>query len=229
LTASAWVGQTGVINVERESRLSGSTHDKGMLIMEGYLRGKYAQGSPIGLGASLAFEQSYSGIDGDSASAAELFCLVSALSGLPLRQDVGVTGSVNQHGVIQAIGGVNEKIEGFFDLCRAAGLTGTQGVCFPKANVPNLVLRPDVVEAVRQGQFHLWPLETLDQGLELLMGVRAGEVADADSVHGRVAARFGQISRAMQETPPPPLERTSSVPPPVPPPPPAPPELPPHG
>ena len=230
LTASAWVGQTGVINIERESRLSGSTHDKGMLIMEGYLRGKYAQHAPIGLGASLAFEQSYSGIDGDSASAAELFCLVSALSGLPLRQDVGVTGSVDQHGRIQAIGGINEKIEGFFDVCRIAGLTGSQGVCFPKANVPNLVLRPDVIEAVASGRFHLWPIERLDQGLELLTGTPAGEVSDPQSVHGRVAARFQQISQAMRETPPSPLERAAAAPAAAgPPPPPAPPSLPPHG
>ncbi len=230
LTASAWVGQTGVINIERESRLSGSTHDKGMLIMEGYLRGKYAQQMPIGLGASMAFEQSYSGIDGDSASAAELFCLVSALSRLPLRQDVGVTGSVTQHGEIQAIGGINEKIEGFFDVCRLTGLTGTQGVCFPKANVTNLVLRPDVIEEMGRGRFHLWPIETLDEGLELLTGNRAGDIHDPESVHGRVAARFQQISQAMRETPPSPLERavstTGAI---VPPPPPAPPELPPHG
>lgn len=229
LTASAWVGQTGVINVERESRLSGSTHDKGMLIMEGYLRGKYAGDAPIGLGASLAFEQSYGGIDGDSASAAELFCLVSALSGLPLRQDIGVTGSVNQHGMIQVIGGVNEKIEGFFDVCRAQGLSGTQGVCFPQANVPNLILRPDVVEAVRQGRFHLWPLETLDEGLTLLTGLPAGDVTQPDSVHGRVAARFQQIGQAMRDTPPSPLERNAPVPSTAPPLPPAPPSLPPHG
>jgi predicted ATP-dependent protease len=230
LTASAWVGQTGVINIERESRLSGSTHDKGMLIMEGYLRGKYAQQMPIGLGASMAFEQSYSGIDGDSASAAELFCLVSALSGLPLRQDVGVTGSVNQHGEIQAIGGINEKIEGFFDVCKMTGLTGTQGVCFPKANVTNLVLRPDVIEEIAAGRFHLWPIDSLDEGLELLTGNRAGDIHDPESVHGRVVARFQQISQAMRETPPTPLERAvTATGPIVPPPPPSPPELPPHG
>lgn len=229
LTASAWVGQTGVINVERESRLSGSTHDKGMLIMEGYLRGKYAREAPIGLGASLAFEQSYSGIDGDSASAAELFCLVSALSGIPLRQDVGVTGSVNQHGEIQAIGGINEKIEGFFDVCKMHGLTGEQGVCFPKANVPNLVLRPDVLAAIERKQFHLWAIESLDQGLELLTGLRAGDVGDPDSVHGKVAQRFRAIREAMRETPPTPLERAATTSPGVPPAPPAPPSLPPHG
>ncbi|MCI0463945.1 MAG: AAA family ATPase [Gemmataceae bacterium] len=230
LTASAWVGQTGVINIERESRLSGRIHDKGMLIMEGYLRSKYAQQGPIGLGASIAFEQSYVGVDGDSASAAELFCLVSALAGLPLRQDVGVTGSVNQHGQIQSIGGINEKIEGFFDVCRLRGLTGEQGVCFPRANVPNLVLRPDVREAVAQSQFHLWAIETLDEGLELLTGLSAGNVSDAESVHGRVAGRFERIGQAMRETPPTPLERATLPPGPAAPPnPPAPPTLPPHG
>jgi predicted ATP-dependent protease len=230
LTATTWVGQTGVINIERESRLSGSTHDKGMLIIEGYLRSKYAQQAPIGLGASVAFEQSYGGVDGDSASAAELFCLVSALAGLPLRQDVGVTGSVNQHGQIQSIGGINEKIEGFFDVCRLVGLTGKQGVCFPRANVPNLVLRPDVREAVAGGRFHVWPIETLDEGLELLTGLPAGDVTVADSVHGRVAARFEQISGAMRERPPTPLERPATIPAATPAtPPPTPPPLPPHG
>jgi predicted ATP-dependent protease len=230
LTATAWVGQTGVISIERESRLSGSIHDKGMLIMEGYLRSKYACQGPIGLGASLAFEQSYGGVDGDSASAAELFCLVSALAGLPLRQDIGVTGSVNQHGQVQSIGGINEKIEGFFDVCRLRGLTGEQGVCFPRANLPNLVLRPDVAAAVAKGQFHLWGVETLDEGLELLTGLPAGDVSDPTSVHGRVAARFREINQAMREMPPALLERAAgaaaaaSLPQP-----PGPPSLPPHG
>ncbi len=229
LTATTWAGQSGVINIERESRLSGRTHDKGMLIIEGYLRSKYARHTPIGLGASVAFEQSYGGVDGDSASAAELFCVVSAVTGLPLRQDVGVTGSVNQHGRIQPIGGINEKVEGFFDVCRLRGLTGAQGVCFPRANVPNLVLRPDVCEAIRQGQFHLWPIETLDEGLELLTGLPAGDVGDAGTVHGRVAARFEEINRAMRESPPAPLERAAPAPPTPVPGPPTPPPLPPHG
>jgi len=230
LSATAWVGQTGVINIERESRLSGSLHDKGMLIMEGYLRCKYAQQFPIGLGASLAFEQSYGGVDGDSASAAELFCLVSALAGVPLRQDVGVTGSVNQHGQIQAIGGINEKIEGFFAVCRLRGLTGEQGVCFPRTNKPNLVLRPEVREAVASGQFHLWAIDTLDEGLELLTGLPAGNVSVAGSVHGRVADRFREIGEAMRASPPSPLERAAGTPAAVPATsPPSPPPLPPHG
>ncbi|MBI1915336.1 MAG: AAA family ATPase [Planctomycetes bacterium] len=230
LTATAWVGQTGVINIERESRLSGSLHDKGMLIMEGYLRSKYAQEFPIGLGASLAFEQSYGGVDGDSASAAELFCLVSALAGVPLRQDVGVTGSVNQHGQIQSIGGLNEKIEGFFEVCRLHGLTGEQGVCFPRTNAPNLVLRPEVCEAVARGQFHLWAIDTLDEGLALLTGLPAGDVGEPGSVHGRVADRFRQIGEAMRASPTSPLERAAGAPAAVPPTtPPSPPPLPPHG
>jgi ATP-dependent Lon protease len=143
------MGMSGIVNIEREAKLSGSTHDKGVLILSGYLRQMYAQDKPLTLSASLCFEQSYGGIDGDSASSTELYALLSRLANLPLRQDLAVTGSVNQWGEVQAIGGANEKIEGFFDVCVQHGLSGQQGVLIPQANVRNLMLRQDVVEAIR--------------------------------------------------------------------------------
>jgi predicted ATP-dependent protease len=154
--------------------MSGRTHNKGVLILGGYLRGKYAQNKPFSLSASLAFEQSYSGVDGDSASSTEVYALLSSLSKIPLRQDIAVTGSLNQKGEIQPIGGVNEKIEGFFDVCRARGLSGSQGVIIPHQNVQNLMLRQDVVEAVEKSQFHIYSVSTIDEGIEILTGVKAG-------------------------------------------------------
>jgi predicted ATP-dependent protease len=201
VTASVGVGQNGIVNIERETELSGSTHDKGVLILEGYLRNRYAGSHPLSLSASLTFEQSYGWIEGDSASAAELFCLLSALAEIPLRQDIAVTGSVNQHGEIQAVGGVNEKIEGFFDVCRLKGLTGKQGVCIPRANVRHLVLRPDVIGAVAEGMFHVWSLDTVDDGIELLTDMRAGDVDSDDTVHFRVDQRLQKILDALQEQP----------------------------
>src|ERR1700687_2816135 len=175
ITASAALGKSGLINIEREANLSGRFHDKGMQIIAGYLRSKFAQDKPLSLAASICFEQSYSGVDGDSASSTEVYALLSALSGLPLRQDIAVTGSVNQKGDIQCIGGVNQKIEGFFDVCRLKGLTGTQGVMIPAENVEDLMLREDVVEAVAAGQFHIHPVASIEQGIEILTGVAAGQ------------------------------------------------------
>ncbi|MGB4704737.1 MAG: ATP-binding protein [Candidatus Saccharicenans sp.] len=175
ITARTSTGRAGVINIEREAELSGRTHNKAVLILAGYLRGKYAQDKPFALSASLAFEQSYSWVDGDSASAAEVYAILSSLSGLPLRQDIAVTGSINQRGEIQPIGAVNEKIEGFFRVCRARGLTGTQGVIIPHQNVKNLMLHEDVVRAVAEGKFHIYPIKTVDEGMEILTGVKAGE------------------------------------------------------
>ncbi len=175
ITARTSMGRAGIINIEREADLSGNTHNKGVLILGGYLRGKYAQKRPLALSASLAFEQSYGGVDGDSASSTEVYAILSSLSGIPLRQDIAVTGSLNQKGEIQPIGGVNEKIEGFFDVCRANGLTGSQGVIIPSQNVQNLMLRSDVVEAVSQGKFHIYPVRTIDEGVEILTGIEAGE------------------------------------------------------
>jgi predicted ATP-dependent protease len=177
ITSKTSMGRSGVINIEREAKLSGRTHDKGVLILEGYFRGKYAQNKPLTMSASITFEQSYGGVDGDSASSTEIYAILSSLSELPLRQDVAVTGSVNQKGEIQPIGGVNQKIEGFYDVCRARGLTGRQGVMIPHLNVPELVLRKDVVKAIAGGKFHVWPVKTIDEGIELLTGVTAG-IAD---------------------------------------------------
>src|SRR3972149_997385 len=175
ITAKTFLGRRGVINIERESQLSGRIHDKGVLILSGYLGWKYAQDKPLSLSASLCFEQSYTGIEGDSASSTELYAILSSLSDLPIRQDMAVTGSVNQKGEIQPIGGVNQKIEGFFDVCKAKGLTGDQGVMIPRSNVRNLMLRRDVVEAVEQGKFRIYAGGSIDEGIEVLTGVPAGQ------------------------------------------------------
>ncbi len=175
ITAKTSMGRAGIINIEREADLSGRAHNKGVLILAGYLRGKYAQDKPLTMSASVCFEQSYTGVDGDSASSTEVYAILSCLSGLPLRQDVAVTGSVNQKGEVQPIGGVNEKIEGFFDLCRITGLTGKQGVMVPRQNGADLVLRRDVVAAVEEGKFHVYPVTTIDEGIEILTGVKAGD------------------------------------------------------
>lgn len=204
VTASVGVGQEGLVNIERESDLSGSTHDKGVLILEGYLRNQYAQDHPLALSASLTFEQSYGWIEGDSASSTELYCLLSALADVPLRQDIAVTGSVNQHGEVQAVGGINEKIEGFFDVCRLKGLTGNQGVCIPRSNVHNLVLRNDVIEAVCEGRFHVWAIDAIDEGIELLTGMPAGRIGQEGSFHNQVDQRLRQILERLQEQPAPP-------------------------
>jgi lon-related putative ATP-dependent protease len=190
ITARVRLGKGEVIDIEREVELSGPIHSKGVLILSGFLAARYAVDQPLSLSASLVFEQSYGAVEGDSASSAELYALLSALSDLPLRQSLAVTGSVNQHGQTQAIGGVNEKIEGFFDLCKARGLTGTQGVVIPASNVRHLMLRHDVVEAVRNRQFQIFAVDTIDQGMEILTGVPAGERgADGKFPEGSVNAR----------------------------------------
>lgn len=199
VTASVGVGAAGVINIERESKLSGRTYDKGVLILDGYLRNQYAGEHPLALSASIAMEQSYGMIDGDSASATELLCLLSALAKVPIRQDIAVTGSVNQWGEVQAIGGVNEKVEGFFDVCRDQGLTGKQGVAVPASNIRHLLLRPDVVDAVRDGSFHVWGLDHIDEALELLGSIPAGRLDEADTFHGRVDQRLRELATAMKE------------------------------
>jgi len=175
ITVKTSLGKAGIINIEREAEMSGPIHNKGVYILTGYLRGKYAQDKPLTMSASICFEQSYAGVEGDSASSTEIYGLLSSLSGLPLRQDIAVTGSVNQKGEIQPIGGVNYKIEGFFDVCRAKGLTGKQGVMIPQLNVDDLSLRKDVVEAAKEGKFHIYPVRTIDEGIEILTGVEAGE------------------------------------------------------
>jgi lon-related putative ATP-dependent protease len=197
ITAETFMGKHGIINIEREANMSGNTHDKGVLILSGYLGRTFARNYPLSLAISITFEQSYSGIDGDSASSTELYAILSSLSGIPIRQGIAVTGSVNQKGSIQAIGGVNEKIEGFFDVCKTKGLTGKQGVMIPKANVKNLMLKREVVKAVEAGQFNIWPVETIEQGIETLTGKPAGEAGvsgdfPADSVFGKVQAQLGR-------------------------------------
>lgn len=175
ITVKTSMGKAGIINIEREAEMSGPTHNKGVYILAGYLRGKYAQDKPLTMSASICFEQSYGGVDGDSASSTEIYALLSSLSELPLRQDIAVTGSVNQKGEIQPIGGVNEKIEGFFDVCKAKGLTGNQGVMIPHLNLDDLMLKKDVVAAVKEGKFHVYSVKTIDQGIEILTGLEASE------------------------------------------------------
>ncbi len=199
ITASVAAGEGGIINIEREAKMSGSTHDKGVLILGGYLRSAFAQKKPLALTASVCFEQSYSGVDGDSASSTEIYALLSALAGAPIRQDLAVTGSVNQQGDIQPIGGVNEKIEGFYEVCADRGLTGTQGVIIPAQNVENLMLKPEVVDAVRAGRFHLYAVSRIDEGIELLTGKPAGaRKADgtypAKSLFGLVQKRLADLA-----------------------------------
>ena len=203
ITARVRLGKGEVIDIEREVELSGPLHSKGVLILGGFLGARFASERPLSLSASLVFEQSYGGIDGDSASSAELYALLSAIAGAPIKQSLAVTGSVNQHGRVQAIGGVNEKIEGFFDLCAARGLTGDQGVLVPSSNVQHLMLRDDVVAAVAAGRFHVHAVETIDQGIELLTGLPAGERDERgdyppDSLNRRVEDRLHELAQAAQ-------------------------------
>ena len=201
ITATAALGKAGLINIERESNLSGRFHDKGVHIIAGYLRSQFAQDKPLSLAASICFEQSYSGVDGDSASSTEIYALTSALSGIPLRQDIAVTGSMNQQGDIQAIGGVNEKIEGFFDVCRIKGLTGTQGVVMPESNVEDLMLREDVMDAVAAGKFHIWPVAKVEQGIEILTRSTAGHRSEDGTFEaGTVFAVVNERLKVMANT-----------------------------
>ena len=185
ITAQVRLGRGEVVDIEREVALGGPLHSKGVLILSGFLGGRFGKSRPLSLNASLVFEQSYGGVEGDSASAAELFALLSALAEAPIKQCFAVTGSVDQRGQIQAIGGVNEKIEGFFDSCRLTGFTGRQGVIIPASNVRHLMLRRDVVAAAAEGRFAIYPIDTVDQGLELLTGVPAGEPDSERRVSGR--------------------------------------------
>jgi len=204
ITARVRPGSGKVIDIEREVALGGPIHSKGVLILSGFLAGRYAIDAPMSLLASLVFEQSYAGIEGDSASSAELYAILSALAELPIRQDLAVTGSVNQFGQVQAIGGVNEKIEGFFDLCRQRGLSGSQGVLIPQANVQHLMLRSDVIEACGAGRFAVYAIGDIDQGIELLTGVAAGErgpdgAFGAGSVNARVEQRLREFAQARRK------------------------------
>jgi len=204
ITARVGIGREGIINIERQAGLSGPTHDKGVNILTGYLRGTFARRVPLTIACSVTFEQSYGGIDGDSASSTEIYAILSALSGVPIRQDVAVSGSVDQYGMIQAVGGVNEKVEGFFRVCQTQGLTGSQGVMIPAANVPDLHLDQEVIRAVGEGSFAVWEVSTVEQGIELLTGVPAGTWDDEsgwseDSIYGRCQQRLEEMVRLYRQ------------------------------
>lgn len=204
VTAKSSMGRSGIINIERESDFSGRSHTKGISILSGYFKGLYAQNKPINMTASICFEQSYSRIDGDSASAAEIFALISSLGNIPVRQDIAVTASMNQNGEIQPIGGVNNKIEGFYDVCKKIGLTETQGIIIPSRNVIDLQLRKDIVEAVRKGEFHIYAIETVDEGLEILTGMEVGQRDQnrefpKDSIHYLVDQRLKEMNKKDKE------------------------------
>jgi len=191
ITANVFMGQEGIVNIEREVNMTGPIHNKGLLILSSYLGRKYAQDFPLSMTARIAFEQTYGGVEGDSASSTELYCMLSALSGIPLKQSIAVTGSVDQFGNIQPIGGVNEKIEGFFSYCKVFGLTGEQGVMIPHQNEQHLMLSHEVLDAVRKGKFHIWSVKTIDEGIEILTNVKAGTSDangefQADTIHAKV-------------------------------------------
>ena len=195
-----------MIDIEREAKMGGPIHTKGVLIISGYLNQKYAQDKPLTLAARLVFEQSYGGVEGDSASSTELYAILSSLSGLPLKQNLAVTGSVNQKGEVQAIGGVNEKVEGFFEVCKAKGFTGIQGVMIPKSNVENLMLKEEIVEAVRAGKFHIYPISNIDEGIEVLTGVKAGAKSkegtfEVDTVNYLVDKSLRAMAEKLREFP----------------------------
>ena len=187
ITANVFMGQEGVVNIEREVKMTGPIHNKGLMILSSYLGRKYAQDMPLALSARITFEQNYGGIEGDSASSTELYCIISALADLPLSQEIAVTGSVDQFGNVQAIGGVNEKIEGFFDCCKINGLTGTQGVIIPAVNARNLMLNDEVIDAVKDKKFNIWTVDNIDEGIEILTGVKA------DKAHKLVKARLKKM------------------------------------
>jgi len=196
ITATTYMGKSGIVNIEKEADMSGSIHDKGVQVLIGYLGQKYAQDFPLSLSCRICFEQNYNGIDGDSASSTELYAILSSLANVPIRQDIAITGSINQHGEIQPIGGATYKIEGFFDLCKKRGLTGKQGVIIPTRNIRDLVLNDEVVEAVKKGKFHIYPISYVDEGIEILMGIKAGQSPyPFETLHGKVHRRLRSYHR----------------------------------
>jgi predicted ATP-dependent protease len=204
ITARTFLGQRGVVSIDRESQLSGHIHDKGVLILGGYLGWRHAQDKPLSVSASVSFEQAYEPVEGDSASLAELCAILSSLAEAPLRQDLAMTGSVNQKGEVQPIGGVNQKVEGFHDVCRAVGFSGQQGVIIPSRNRRNLMLREDVVQSVREGKFQVYSVDSVDEAMELLTGVSSGERrADGTfpegTINARVDARLREMGEAMRK------------------------------
>ena len=204
ITASVGVGREGLVDIEREARLGGRLHTKGVMILSGYITEKYVQDIPMSLSARLVFEQSYEEVEGDSASSTELYALLSRLADVPIKQGIAVTGSVNQKGEVQAIGGLNEKIEGFFEVCKAKGLDGSQGVLIPVSNIRNLMLKEEVVQAVEAGEFHIYPVSTIDEGMEVLTGQKAGERLDngqfePDSINDRVQKRLATLAEKLRD------------------------------
>jgi predicted ATP-dependent protease len=204
ITASIAVGREGVIDIERQAEMSGPTHTKGVLILSGYLNDKYAREKPLSLSARLVFEQNYGGVDGDSASSTELYSLLSALADVPIKQYIAVTGSVNQKGEVQAIGGVNEKVEGFYEVCKALGLSGKQGCMIPSSNVQHLMLKDEVVKAVKAKKFHIWPVSTISEGIEVLTGMPAGKQKDdgtfeKDTINSLVQKRLDDMAERRKE------------------------------
>jgi lon-related putative ATP-dependent protease len=207
VTASVGLGREGVVDIEREAKMGGPIHTKGVLILSGYLNEKYAQDKPLSLSARLVFEQNYEGVEGDSASGAELYAILSALSGIPIKQNIAVTGSVNQKGEVQAIGGVNEKIEGFYEVCKTKGLTGQQGVMIPESNVQNLMLKEEILDAVKEGKFHIYAVNTIDQGIEILTGTKAGArrkdgTFEKETISYVVDKRLREMAERLKEFPP---------------------------
>ena len=199
ITVSAYRGKAGIVNIEREVKTSGSIHDKGVMILTGYMGYKYAEDKPLALSASIVFEQLYGGVDGDSASSTELYALLSSLSEKPINQGIAVTGSVNQRGQIQPIGGANEKIEGFFKVCQIKGLTGKQGVIIPKQNVKNLMLNEEVIQAVIKREFHIYAVSNIDEGIEILTGIKAGDINQEGTVHYLVNRKLEKLADAKKE------------------------------
>ncbi|HKZ46038.1 MAG TPA: Lon-insertion domain-containing protein, partial [Thermodesulfobacteriota bacterium] len=206
ITAKTFLGDAGVVNIEREVKMSGRIHNKALMILTSYLGEKFAQDTPLTLSASICFEQLYEEIEGDSATCTEFYALISSLSGLPISQGIAVTGSMNQFGEVQPVGGINEKIEGFFDVCAAKGLTGKQGVIIPKKNVRNLMLKKEVIETVKAGKFAVYPIERVEEGLEILTGAAAGERQPAlagaypdGTINFLVAKRLKELAKTLKE------------------------------
>jgi predicted ATP-dependent protease len=198
------VGREGLVDIEREAKLGGRLHTKGVMILNGYITDRYVGDIPLSLSARLVFEQSYDEVEGDSASSTELYAILSRLADVPIKQGIAVTGSVNQKGEVQAIGGINEKIEGFFEVCRAKGLNGEQGVLIPASNVRNLMLKEEVAAAVKEGKFHVYPVSTIDQGIEVLTGVKAGKrLKDGSftpgSINDRVQKRLASLAEKLRD------------------------------
>jgi lon-related putative ATP-dependent protease len=204
ITASTYTGKGGVVNIERETKMSGKIHEKAILIISHYINSTYARKKPISFSASITFEQLYDMVEGDSASCAELYVILSSLSGVPLKQNLAITGSMDQHGDVQPIGGVNEKIEGFFDLCKVRGLDGTHGVVIPRKNLSNLMLKKEIVDAVRNGKFAIYAISRVEEGVELFTGMPAGELRDdgtwpEGSINYLVMKRLDEISKAYKD------------------------------